>query len=91
MLTVLALGIVKTTINHLFDELSDDDKAPLIGKTLRVHIGAILLHGLVADVVFDVRFEPAPSALPDDTDGTLSTASLQELMACLTNDTDVHQ
>lgn len=47
MLTVLALGIVKTTINHLFDELSDDDKAPLIGKTLRIHIGAILLHGLV--------------------------------------------
>lgn len=94
MLTVLALGIVKTTINRLFDDLSDDDKAPLIGKTLRVHIGAVLLHGLVVDVVFDtnkVRFEPAPSVPSDDTDGTLSVASLQELMACLTNDTDVHQ
>lgn len=94
MLTVLALGIAETAINRLFDDLSDDDKAPLVGKTLRIHIGAVLLHGLVVDVVFDtnkVRFEPAPSALFDDIDGTLSVATLQELMACLTDDADICQ
>lgn len=92
MLTVLALGVAETAINQLFNDLSDDDKAPLMGKTLRIHVGELLAHRLVFNVAFDTnkaRFEPALSPiLPDEVDCTLSVANITELMVCLTNTTD---
>lgn len=86
MLAVLALSVAESAINRLFSDLSDDAKAPLVGKTLRIHITAMILHRLDIDVVFDdkVRFEPTSPAMPM-ADCTLVVSTIKELMACLTD------
>lgn len=80
---ILGLSVVERAVNHLFFDLSDDDKAPLVGKALRLHTGT--LGGAGCDVVFDVdkvRFEPMFTSTPDC---TVSSASIKELFGFLSD------
>lgn len=69
MFTTLGLDMAQYAINHLFADLTDADKAPLVGKVLRVSVGTVVFLPVVVDVVFDVdkvRFEPTPNANSPD-------------------------
>lgn len=80
---ILGLSVAERAVNHLFFDLSDDDKAPLVGKVLRLHTDT--LGGAGCDVVFDVdkaRFEPMFTNTPDC---TVSSTSIKELFGFLTD------
>lgn len=90
---LFGLELIERTVNHVFDDLDDTAKAPLVGKVLRIYVGKIVF----GDVLFDVSFEPHKAYFEPvvgldvhhkPADCTLSVANPKELLTHLTG-TDV--
>lgn len=90
---LFGLELMERAVNHVFDDLDDTAKAPLVGKVLRIYISKIMFGDVLFDVSFDVHkvyFEPVVGLdiHHKTADCTLSVANPKELLIHVTG-TDI--